>query len=389
MQTSPSLSCDLLLRFITTPHLPFLIFALYIAFLNFLATPLRFVSHPGYTYVERGSLPRKVRDISRGKQKVQKSPNDSASILEFRGFGESFGEYFPFRSCPPFVCCEGRGPRIGFSCQWGKNKEMQLGWKFFSGKLSSSRQIRARQITGQKLQPLQNTRAPHKEIAEALITIMQRADIGEKDKTLFPSRNLFPSSPNFPPSPSSAERPLLWVPILYCILLRHFYSFLLPPFGKRGGKPVSEAGDFFLGKKKRGGPSITPFLFPASALSPILLICRAKKKSEEARTGLFDAGKQTGVSPLHDFCPKESKKRRTSDERSSKIILPLKSPGARFWRKKKRGERVSPSFSRKSDGGGLSCFRKRRRRGGGGGGKGTRAKPTQTWPQHRWTRHSF
>ena len=110
-----------------------------------------------------------------------------------------------------------------------------------------------------------------------------------------------------------------------------------PPFREEGGKPVSEADDFFLRKKKRGRPSITPFLFPASALSPILLICRAKKKSEEARTGLFDAGKQTGVSPLHDFCPKEAKKRGTSDERNSKIILPLKSPGARFWRKKKRG----------------------------------------------------
>ncbi len=66
------------------------------------------------------------------------------------------------------------------------------------------------------------------------------------------------------------------------------------------------------------------------------------------------------MSPLHDFCPKEAKKKGTSDERSSKIVLPLKSPGARFWRKKKRGERV--------------FFTKKRRRrsqllqGGGGGG---------------------
>ncbi len=155
---------------------------------------------------------------------------------------------------------------------------MQLGWKFFSGKLSSSRQIRARQITGQKLQPLQNSRAPHKEIAEAFVTIMQRADIGEKDKTLFPSRHLFPSK-------ALIFRRLLARPrdrccgSQLCIAFSSatFIPSSSPPFGRRGGNPFRKQATFFLRKKKRGRPSITPFLFPASALSPILLICRAKK----------------------------------------------------------------------------------------------------------------
>ncbi len=145
---------------------------------------------------------------------------------------------------------------------------MQLGWKFFSGKLSSSGQIRARQITGQKLQTLQNSRAPHKEIAEAFVTIMQRADIGEKRQNPF-SEQAFVSiySPNFPPSPSSAERPLLRVPILYCILLRHFYSFLLPPFGKRGGNPFRKQTTFS-SERRRGADHPSPLSF--SLLLPFL-----------------------------------------------------------------------------------------------------------------------
>ncbi len=131
-----------------------------------------------------------------------------------------------------------------------------------------------------------------------------------KSQTLFPSRHLFPSI-------ALIFRRLLARPRDRCCGSQFCIAFssatFIPssyPLSGRGGETRFGSRRLFPKKEEEGQTIHHPFPFPCFCPFSDIIDLPGKKKIGRGKNRSLRCGKQTGVSPLHDFCPKESKKKR-------------------------------------------------------------------------------